>query len=360
LIEQTHYRVLKSEFPTGYTSVELFAGAGGLALGMENAGLSHLYLNEFDRAAVATLAANRPAWAVDPRDVREVDFRFLRHKVSVVSGGFPCQTFSAAGKRRGFDDPRGLLFFELARAVAGIQPMVVMCENVKGLVNHDGGRTLRFMVGTLQRMGYRVAYRVLRAQHLDVPQRRERLVIIGLHRDMSGPLLFPKPRAYEVTLRQALAGVPASEGERYSERKQLVMDAVPEGQNWRALPDSLRASYMGGAALKSGGLTSLARRLRWDEPSPTLLTKPQGKLTERCHPAETRPLTVREYARVQCFPDDWAFCGSREAQYRQIGNAVPVNLGYHLGAAAVTMLSGLGAADFDQAEALPPMWRLRG
>lgn len=337
MTEAPRYRVLKSEEMTGFTSVELFAGAGGTALGFENAGFNHILLNEFDGAACATLQANRPNWYLDPRDIREVDFRYLRHKVDVVVGGFPCQTFSAAGQRRGFDDPRGLLFFELVRAVTEIQPRLVIGENVKGLVNHDGGRTLRIMVMALKKMGYRVAWRVIKAQYYDVPQKRERLIIVGLHKSVPGPLLFPKAKDYTVTLREALQDVPASPGEQYPPSKVKALELVPPGGNWRDLPDGVRQEYVGKF---TGGATAMARRLSWDEPAPTLLTKPQAKLTERCHPEETRPLTVREYARVQTFPDDWQFCGARGNQYKQIGNAVPVNLGYHIGRAAIAMLDG--------------------
>ena len=124
-----------------YTSVELFAGAGGLALGMEMAGFQHVLLNEFDHEACETLRVNRPGWNVVEEDIHTVDFTGLKGRVDFLSGGFPCQAFSYAGKRRGFEETRGTLFFELARAVKEIQPKVFLCENVKGLREHDNGRT---------------------------------------------------------------------------------------------------------------------------------------------------------------------------------------------------------------------------
>ena len=116
------------------------------------------------------------------------------------------------------------------------------------------------------------------------------------------------------------------------------MELIPEGGYWRDLPDDLQREFMGGSYHLGGGKTGMARRLSWAEPSLTLTCNPAQKQTERCHPKETRPLTVREYARIQTFPDDWEFAGSVSSQYKQIGNAVPVNLGYHVGLAARKML----------------------
>jgi DNA (cytosine-5)-methyltransferase 1 len=120
------------------------------------------------------------------------------------------------------------------------------------------------------------------------------------------------------------------------------MELVSEGGYWRDLPDEIQREYMGGSYHLGGGKTGMARRLAWDEPSLTLTCSPMQKQTERCHPEETRPLTVREYARVQTFPDSWEFAGPVSSQYKQIGNAVPVNLAYHLGCALRHMLDGSG------------------
>ena len=126
-----------------YTSIELFAGAGGLALGMEKAGFSHILLNEIDHDACMTLQHNRPHWCIVEQDVRTISFKQFKGKVDFLSGGFPCQAFSYAGKQGGFNDTRGTLFFELARAVKEMQPKVFMGENVKGLLAHDGGEDIR-------------------------------------------------------------------------------------------------------------------------------------------------------------------------------------------------------------------------
>ena len=169
-----------------YTSVELFAGGGGLALGMSLAGFKHVLLNEFDKSACNTLRLNHPEWNVIEGDVRDVDFTPLRGKIDFLSGGFPCQAFSYAGKQGGFNDTRGTLFFELARAVNEIRPKVFMGENVKGLTSHDNGRTFETIKNTIKELGYTlVEPRVLKAIMYQVPQKRERLILIAIRNDLA-------------------------------------------------------------------------------------------------------------------------------------------------------------------------------
>jgi len=331
------WQVLKEETTLPFRVVELFAGAGGLALGLENAGLACNLLVEIEKNACATLIKNRPHWNVNCSDIAAVDFRNV--KADIVAGGFPCQAFSYAGKRMGFEDIRGTLFYEYARAIREIQPKVILAENVRGLEKHDKGRTLQTMLNILEEVGYNVHYRILRAQYLDVAQKRERLVIIGMRKDRQGYIAFPKEKNYTVSIREALKNVPASNGQKYTANKKAIMQHIPEGGYWRDLPENLQKSYMGASFYLTGGRTGMARRLAWDEPSLTLTCNPAQKQTERCHPAETRPLTVREYARIQSFPDEWHFTGSVSAQYKQIGNAVPVNMGYHIGRALTATLT---------------------
>lgn len=334
--QPSSYKVLKYPRKSIYKSVELFAGAGGTALGMENAGIEHVLLNEFEKDAVATLKNNRPNWNVIHEDVRNIDFRGV--KADIVQGGFPCQAFSVAGQKMGFEDTRGTLFFDFARAIKDIRPKIAIGENVKGLTLHDNGKTLQVMVSVLEELGYRVRYKVLKTQYLDVPQKRERLIILAINNDLDVPFIFPKEKDYTISLREALANCPASPCQEYSANKKAVMEMIPQGGYWKDLPDELQRKYMGASYFMGGGKTGMARRLSWDEPSLTLTCNPAQKQTERCHPEETRPLSVREYARLQTFPDDWEFSGSVSSQYKQIGNAVPVNLGYHLGGSIIAML----------------------
>jgi DNA (cytosine-5)-methyltransferase 1 len=323
---------------TKLTSIELFCGAGGLALGMYNAGLESKMLVDFDKNSIETLRQNRPEWNSHCASVIDIDLRDYEGKIDVMAGGFPCQAFSYAGKSLGFADTRGTLFYEYARLIAQVKPRLVLGENVKGLLNHDKGRTLSAIVAELERLGYKVAYKILRSQFLDVPQKRERLIIFGLREDVDSEILFPVEKNYTITMKAALKGVPKSDGQIYSESKYEIMKLIPEGGYWRDLPKKLQKKYMGGSFHLGGGKTGMARRLSWSEPSLTLTCNPAQKQTERCHPSETRPLTVREYARIQTFPDDWEFVGSTSSQYKQIGNAVPVNLGYHVGLAIRKML----------------------
>jgi len=346
--EEKPFTVLRSDktYPRA-TCVDLFAGGGGTALGFHNAGIPHVFLNEFDRNAVATLRQNSQAhgfdWNICPEDVHEVDFSKL--DAQVIQAGFPCQAFSYAGKSRGFEDTRGTLFFEFARAIRTICPAIAVGENVRGLVKHDHGNTLTTMLNTFDELGYRVNYQVLRAQYLDVPQKRERLILFATRKDLDLPIIFPKENDYVLTLKEALQNVPESPGQRYTERKAKVMEMIPEGGNWRDLPDEIQREYMGASYFLGGGKTGMARRMAWNQPALTLTCNPAQKQTERCHPSETRPFTVREYARIQTFPDDWEFCGSMAAQYKQIGNAVPVNLGYHVGRCVLAALGEIPLED---------------
>lgn len=269
---------------TSFSVVELFAGAGGMALGMENAGLTTRLLVENDKNCVETLKENKPNWLLDSRSIVNVSFKNI--EADVVSGGFPCQSFSSAGDRKGFDDIRGTLFFEFARAAAEI--------------------------------GYDVEYKILNSQYFNVPQKRERLVILGKRKDLKGNLTFLKESNSIITLREALKNVPASKGQKYSVYKAWVLGLIKEGNNWRTLPEDVKKEYMGASLNAGGGRTGFAKRLSWTEPCLTLTCSPSQKQTERCHPEETRPLTIREYARIQTFPDCWLFSGTISNQYKQI------------------------------------------
>ena len=332
------FQVLKNE-KTNYSAIELFSGCGGMALGFENAGLNTKLLVEVDKNCVATLKLNRPQWQVIHSDISNVDFKAYEGQVDIVAGGFPCQAFSYAGHSRGFEDIRGTLFFEFARCVQEVMPRIALAENVRGLIEHDKGKTLATMKQVLEGLGYHVSYKLLKGQFLDIPQKRERLVIIGVRNDQNVEAFFPKEKSYTIAVRAALKDCPLSTGAEYPPRKKEIMALVPPGGYWRDLPEELQKEYMKKSLYLGGGKTGMARRLSWDEPSLTLTCSPAQKQTERCHPSETRPLNIREYARIQSFPDDWQFSGSTASQYKQIGNAVPVNLAYHLGRCLISMLN---------------------
>lgn len=330
-----------------YGVLELFAGAGGLAVGLEKAGLRCVALNEIDKWACDTLRVNRPNWNVLEGDIKDYSFKDYRGKVDVVTGGFPCQAFSYAGKKLGLKDARGTLFYEFARVVQEVEPAICIGENVRGLLSHDKGKTLEGMISILDEIGYRVVpVEVLKAIYYRVPQKRERLILVGIRKDISVDFYYPKPFDKVFNLEDALkkgelfdCDVPKSPGATYPEYKKQVLSMVPPKGYWRDLPIDIQKEYMGGSFHLGGGKTGMARRIGWDEPSLTLTCSPAQKQTERCHPDETRPFTVREYARIQTFPDKWKFSGSMAQQYKQIGNAVPVNLGREIGYAVVKFLN---------------------
>ena len=333
-----------------YSSIELFAGAGGLAIGLERSGFEAIVLNEFDKHACETLRQNRPDWNVVEGDVRKVDFRQYKG-VDFLSGGFPCQAFSYAGKQLGFEDTRGTLFFEFARVVSETQPKVFLAENVRGLLVHDEGRTLETIKRSIAELGYTlIEPRVLKAIFYRVPQKRERLFLVGIRNDLvkfSG-FRWPSPFKRVMVLKDALkagelfdSDVPNSSGQRYPNRKAEIFSLVPMGGYWRDLPEAIQREYMQGSFYLGGGKTGMARRLAWNVPSLTLTCSPAQKQTERCHPEENRPLTVREYARIQTFPDNWRFSGPIGSQYKQIGNAVPVKLASAVGGSIIRLLNGI-------------------
>ena len=321
------------------TSIELFAGAGGLALGLERAGFEHIGLVEMNKSACDTLKKNRPNWNVICDDIANIScldlekyFTIKKGELDLLSGGAPCQSFSYAGKRLGLEDARGTLFYHYAIFLSKLQPKMFLFENVRGLLTHDDGKTYATIRDIFEDCGYSIQYKVLNAWDHGVAQKRERLITIGIRNDLSSRInfVFPESHKYKPVLRDILINVPESLGARYSEKKEEIFKLVPPGGYWRDIPENIAKEYMKSCWFMEGGRTGILRRMSMDEPSLTVLTSPSQKQTDRCHPTEPRPFTVRENARCQSFPDDWEFEGTMGDQYRQVGNAVPVNLAYDI------------------------------
>ncbi len=325
------------------TVIELFAGAGGLALGLEKAGFETKALIEIDKDASDTLKCNRPHWNVICDDIAKISclnleeyFSLKKGDLDLLSGGAPCQSFSYAGKRLGLEDARGTLFYHYALFLEKLQPKMFVFENVKGLLTHDHGRTYNTMLTIFENAGYTITgsqIKVLNAWDYGVAQKRERLITIGVRNDLKDIIKFsfPAPHKYKPVLKDILLDCPKSEGTQYSEYKRKIFELVPPGGYWRDIPQDIAKEYMKSCWHMEGGRTGILRRLSLDEPSLAVLTSPSQKQTDRCHPIEARPFTIRENARCQSFPDDWIFCGSIGQQYKQVGNAVPVNLAYEIG-----------------------------
>ena len=310
------------------TFIEVCAGCGGLSSGFIEAGFKPLLLNEINKTFCKTLYKNHPGVNIVEGSMLDLDLKPYKGNVDVLQGGVPCQAFSQAGERKGLDDPRGKLIVQFNKLINDCEPRVFIVENVKGLTTHNKGETLKGVLQLFENNGkYKVYTKVLNAKDYEVPQKRERIFIVGVK--SSVPFTYPEKSEKKVLLKDVLGNVPLSSGVAYPEHKEAVMKLVPQGGCWVDLPKNIQEAYMGEKMLAAGGgKRGIARRLAMNDYSLTLTTSPCQKQTERCHPIETRPLNVREYARIQTFPDSYVFEGSIGNQYKQIGNAVPVKLAY--------------------------------
>lgn len=208
------------------------------------------------------------------------------------------------------------------------------------------------MIDVFEEVGYSVKYKVLNSLNYSVAQKRERIVIIGVRFDIKDKIgsdyEYPKPLKTKLVLKDVLKNVPNSLCGTYSEKKKEVLKLVPAGGCWRDLPENVAKEYMGKSYYLGGGKTGMARKLSWDEPALTVLCSPSQKQTERCHPDEIRPFSIRENARIQSFPDDWKFEGPISEQYKQIGNAVPVEFAKHIGISIKEYLNKLNGKSMKQ------------
>lgn len=312
--------------------IEVCSGCGGLSSGFIEAGFTPILLNELVKTFCDTLKKNHPGVEVVNKDMLTLDLTQYRNKVDVLMGGVPCQAFSQAGERKGLEDPRGQLIIEFNRLVNECNPKILMVENVKGLTTHNHGETLKSIIELFGNDGrYKIYTKVLNSKDYQVPQKRERIFIVGVRSDLTNEFTYPEKSNHNVLLKDVLIDVPPSVGAKYPEEKKKIMDMIPPGGCWVNLPLEIQKSYMGKGYESGGGKRGIARRLSMNEHCLTLTTSPCQKQTERCHPTETRPLNVREYARIQTFPDSYVFEGTIGNQYKQIGNAVPVKLAFAMG-----------------------------
>lgn len=335
-----------------YSVISLFSGAMGLDIGLEQAGLNVVVGQDCDKNCAMTAKLNNHLLIQgDIRDIAASDMlqvaQMEKGEPFLVCGGPPCQPFSTAGKRRGIEDPRGSLFIDFVRMIDGIKPRFFLMENVRGIDSARLSNSLPYATTVLDvvlyefdKLGYTTIFGVLNAVDYGAPQFRERLFIIG-SRDHENVFL-PTPTHFQRhqcdsyrwhTLADAIQDLEQTPGKgtSFPQSRAAYLEHVPEGGNWNDLPKELQKEAMGGAYESGGGKVGFYRRLAYDEPSPTVVTSPIQKSTMLCHPKVTRPLSVREYARIQGFPDSWKFAGTVSSQYKQIGNAVPVMMGKALG-----------------------------
>lgn len=321
------------------TFIEVCAGAGGLSSGFIQAGWTPILLNDINKDCCQTLQLNHPNTHIECCHMDEIDLKKIKEKPDIVMGGIPCQSFSHAGLRKGLDDERGQLIYQFINIVKTLGPSMFMIENVKGMFTHNGGNTFKKVLSVLGELQqYTIHYKILNSLDYGVPQKRERLFIVGTQSKYNH-FVFPRQLQCEKkVLRDVLVGVPGSPCAKYTEDKKRLFQQIPQGGCWVNLPQDTQLAYLGKSYDSAGGKRGILRRLSMDEPCLTLLCTPTQKQTERCHPTEDRPLSIREYARIQTFPDDYVFYGGMASQYRQIGNAVPVLLAKHVALSLLNVL----------------------
>ena len=329
----------KMEPSKKYTFIEVCAGGGGLSAGLIKSGFTPVLLNDNNNDCCKTLKHNHPEANVACGSMDKIDYSEYLNKVDLLAGGVPCQSFSQAGLRKGLGDPRGDLMLKFIEILNLIKPKICMIENVKGLLTHDNGNTIKQIIETLNKNNlYNISYKCLDASKYDVPQKRERVFIIGVLKTINRSFEFPKESSTKKVLKDVLYDVPISNGAKYNEAKIRLFKMIPQGGCWVNLPEDLQKEYLGNSYNSGGGKRGILYRLSMEKPSLTLLCTPSQKQTERCHPLEERPLTIREYARIQTFDDSYEFIGSLNSQYKQIGNAVPVELAKHMGSSLLKLL----------------------
>jgi DNA (cytosine-5)-methyltransferase 1 len=341
LIELIMKPVETIEYKTdvNYTFIEVCAGGGGLSKGLMEAGFNPVLLNDNNNDCCKTLKHNHHGVNVVCGSMDKIDYSKYVDKVDLLTGGVPCQSFSQAGLRKGLDDPRGDLMLKFIEILNLIKPKIFMIENVKGLLTHDDGKTIKKIIDSFNKNNlYNISYKCLDSSKYGVPQKRERVFIVGVLKSVNRTFEFPEESATKKLLKDVLYNVPESSGAKYNEEKIKLFKMIPQGGCWVNLPENLQKEYLGNSYKSGGGKRGILYRLSMEKPSLTLLCTPSQKQTERCHPLEERPLTIREYARIQTFDDSYEFIGSVNSQYKQIGNAVPVELAKNMGISLMKLL----------------------
>lgn len=311
------------------TVLEICAGGGGQAVGLEAAGFEHVAAIEIEQVACATLRLNRPDWRVLTADVREVDGREFSG-IDLLAGGVPCPPFSIAGKQLGADDERDL-FPEALRLVEQARPAAVMLENVRGLATERFSYYRRSLLDRFVQLGYEPQWRVLNASDFGVPQLRPRFVLVALRPEFLSNFEWPAPVSATITVGDAIGDIMASRG-------------WPGAESWRIRANAIAPTLVGGSK-KHGGpdLGPTRARRQWEAlgvDGLALAEQPPGP----DYPVDALPrLTTRMVARIQGFPDSWLFAGKKTGAYRQIGNAFPPPVAQAVAQAIRTALAGEAA-----------------
>lgn len=314
--------------------VSLFSGCGGLDLGFEQAGFERVWANDFDKDAQAVFRLN--LGEIDGRDIREVPAEEIPD-CDIVLAGFPCQPFSNAGNRKGVHDSRGMLYQECLRIVEAKKPKVFLFENVKGLMSSkyvDGRKLVDVISSDLDEMGYDVTYEVINASDYRVPQNRQRLIMVGVRKELGIKYVFPEKESKEgLTLRHIILDIPATVPNQVdwglSPQALAMIAHIPQGGSWKDVPYEKLAPRFQRIRdnMQRYHSPNFYRRFSLDEINGTITASAQPENCGIIHPLHNRRYTIREIARIQTFPDDFLFIDDSlkniTAMYKVIGNAVP-------------------------------------
>lgn len=363
-------------------ALSFFSGAMGLDLGIEKAGFDVRLACEVDKFCRQTISLNKPEIALlsdinqyEADDVMRAANLNPNDDIDLIVGGPPCQAFSTAGKRKGFEDERGNVFLKYLDLCFNLRPKFFVIENVRGLLssplkhrphNQRGeefpdlsqdelkGGALNFILRLLENSGYSYSFNLYNSANFGVPQVRERVIIVCSRDGGKPPFLTPThSQNGEYGLKKwtsfssVVKGIHSHEHINFPEKRLKYYRLLKAGQNWRSLPDNLQVEAMGKSYYSGGGKTGFLRRLSWDKPSPTLVTHPAMPATDLAHPEENRPLSIQEYKKVQQFPDSWELSGALLEQYKQVGNAVPIGLGFAVGKLIYSLLFGEKVKSYD-------------
>lgn len=309
------------------TYASLFAGIGGFDLALNRLGHECVYVNEWDKYACDTYErrfGHRP----DSRDITTVPASDIPDH-DILCGGFPCQAFSIAGKRKGFEEARGTLFFDIARIAKAKRPAYLFLENVKGLLNHDLGRTFEVILRTLDELGYDTQWQVVNSKDFGVPQNRERIIIISHLRGKPRPQVFPLQGEDRPTAQQSgVMATAVSYNRKTGVGKELEVAHTLSASDYRGLNRNQDQT----AIIQVNNPTHSNNRV-YDAQgiSPTLNTMQGGNRQPKIVEGATiRRLTPIDCERLQGFPDNWTAGVSDTQRYKQLGNAVTVNVIYEI------------------------------
>lgn len=328
-----------SEMKKKPTMVSLFSGCGGLDLGFEQAGFNRVWANDFDVDAQAIHRLN--LGFIDGRDILSVGADEIPD-CDILTAGFPCQPFSNAGKRKGVHDSRGMLYKECLRIIGAKMPKVIVFENVKGLLStkYIDGRDLADVIkedlSTMNRIGYNVVYGLVNASDYGVPQNRQRVLFVGIRKDLGKTFVFPEKQAKDgLTLQGVLdidPSIPNQVDWPLSPQAMEMLEYIPEGGSWKDVPYEHLAPRFQRIRndMKKYHSPKFYRRFGRNEICGTITASAQPENCGIIHPTKNRRFTIREVARIQTFPDDFLFIDDSlkniTAMYKVIGNAVPVRL----------------------------------